>query len=84
MVLAGFAGYRRSMAEVTGELRVRVDPDKCQGHNRCYSIAPDLFELDELGMSAPAGDGVVPARLADAARRAEANCPEFAVSVEAS
>jgi hypothetical protein len=27
--------------------RVHVDPDKCQGHNRCYSVSPDLFELDE-------------------------------------
>jgi ferredoxin len=62
-------------------LRVRVDPDKCQGHNRCYSIAPDLFELDDLGMSSAAGSGDVPAALEGAARRAEANCPEHAVVV---
>ena len=24
-------------------MRVRVDGDKCQGHNRCYAIAPDLL-----------------------------------------
>ena len=62
-------------------LRVHVDPDRCQGHNRCYSIAPDLFELDEDGFSAETGSGLVPPELAAAARRAEANCPEFAVSV---
>src|SRR5215813_9807987 len=28
-------------------LRVHVNPDKCQGHNRCKAIAPELFELDE-------------------------------------
>lgn len=61
--------------------RVHVDPEKCQGHNRCYSIAPDLFDLDDLGMSSEIGRGVVPAELLDAARRAEANCPEHAVSV---
>lgn len=60
---------------------VRVDQDKCQGHNRCYSIAPDLFELDDLGTSSAIGSGEVPAALQAAARRAEANCPEHAVLV---
>ena len=55
--------------------RVRVDPDRRQGHNRCYSIAPDLFELDDLGQSSEIGLGEVPADQVHAARRAEANCP---------
>jgi ferredoxin len=62
-------------------IRVHVDPDKCQGHNRCYAIAPGLFDIDDLGMSSEIGSGAVPAELADAARRAEANCPEYAISV---
>ena len=61
--------------------RVHVDQAKCQGHNRCYSIAPDLFELDDLGVSSETGGGIVPPGLVDAARRAEANCPEFAISL---
>lgn len=61
--------------------RVHVDQDRCQGHNRCYSIAPDLFDLDDMGMSAATGQGVVPDDLVGAARRAEANCPEHAVTV---
>jgi ferredoxin len=61
--------------------RVQVDPQKCQGHNRCYAIAPGLFDLDDVGASTEAGHGVVPAELVQAARRAEANCPEYAVSV---
>jgi ferredoxin len=61
--------------------RVHVDPGRCQGHNRCYSIAPDLFDLDDLGTASEIGRGEVPADLVDAARRAEANCPEHAVSV---
>ncbi|WP_410969063.1 ferredoxin, partial [Salmonella sp. SAL4444] len=24
-----------------------VDRDKCQGHNRCFAEAPELFELDD-------------------------------------
>jgi ferredoxin len=61
--------------------RVHVDPDKCQGHNRCYSIAPELFEIDDLGMANEKGDGVVPDSLVPKARRAEANCPEFAITI---
>ena len=62
-------------------LRVHVDPDKCQGHNRCYSVSPDLFELDDLGMSSEVGAGLVPADLASAARLAVANCPEHAITL---
>ena len=30
-------------------MRIRVDPDKCQGHNRCKALAPELFVLDRFG-----------------------------------
>lgn len=62
-------------------VRVQVDLDRCQGHNRCYSIAPELFDIDDVGTSSPAGDGEVPAALEAAAHRAAANCPEHAVVV---
>ena len=62
-------------------LTVRVDPDKCQGHNRCYNLAPELFDVDDLGMATAVGDGRVPPELEDKARRAVANCPEFAISL---
>lgn len=29
--------------------RVSVDPDLCTGHGRCYSLAPDVFDADEVG-----------------------------------
>jgi ferredoxin len=61
--------------------RVHVDPDKCQGHNRCYSVSPDLFELDDLGMSSEVGAGLVPAALLGLARLAVDNCPEQAISL---
>jgi ferredoxin len=67
--------------ETRTSFRVHVDADRCQGHNRCYSIAPDLFDLDELGQSSEIGLGEVPADLIPAARRAAANCPEHAVSL---
>ena len=60
-------------------LRVRVDAERCQGHNRCCAIAPELFEADELGNAHAKGDGVVPLALEAKARLALANCPEHAV-----
>ena len=60
-------------------MRIRVDPDKCQGHSRCVGFAPDLFEVDDYGMSTVKGDGTVPPDREDVARLAIANCPEYAV-----
>ena len=63
------------------QLRVRVDRERCQGHTRCYAVAPERFELDDLGTGREVGDGLVPPGLEEKARLAEANCPEEAVSV---
>jgi ferredoxin len=63
------------------KLRVRVDPDKCQGHNRCKAIAPALFELDEYGNARAAGDGLVPPDQEEKAYLAKSNCPEFAIDI---
>ncbi len=62
-------------------MRIHVDGEKCQGHNRCYSLAPELFELDDYGTSHELGDGTVPAGLEERARLAVANCPEFAIEI---
>jgi len=62
-------------------VRVRVDPETCQGHNRCYEIGPELFDVDEYGNAHELNDGVVPAALEDKARMAVANCPEYAISI---
>ncbi|MGH9096881.1 MAG: ferredoxin [Acidimicrobiales bacterium] len=60
-------------------MKIRVDPDKCQGHARCYALAPELFNVDDYGQSTVIGDGVVPAGLEGKARLAVANCPEYAI-----
>jgi ferredoxin len=60
-------------------MKIRVDPDKCQGHARCYGLAPELFQIDDFGSSTVVGDGSVPPDLQDRARLAIANCPEFAI-----
>ena len=60
-------------------MRIHVDPDKCQGHARCYGLAPQLFDVDDYGQSSVIGDGTVPPELEDTARLAIENCPEYAI-----
>ncbi len=62
-------------------MKIVIDSDKCEGHNRCYSIAPELIEVDDFGYATAAGDGNVPAELEEKARLAVDNCPEFAVTI---
>ena len=65
----------------TPTLKVRVNRDKCQGHNRCKAIAPELFELDEYGNAREVNDGSVAPDLEEKAYLAKSNCPEFAVEI---
>jgi ferredoxin len=62
-------------------MRVVVDAERCQGHNRCYALAPELFDVDDYGQSVVVGSGAVPAELVAKAQLAVANCPEFAISL---
>lgn len=63
-------------------MRVIIDSDKCQGHNRCYALAPELFDVDDYGTAIARNDGQVPEGLEAKARLAVANCPEFAISID--
>jgi ferredoxin len=63
-------------------MRVRVDPERCQGHSRCYSLAPELFDVDDDGFAYVLIEGELPAHLEDKAALAVANCPERAITVE--
>lgn len=63
-------------------MRVRVDEDRCEGHGRCYALAPELFEPDDIGNAVVVGDGSVPVDAEAKARLAAQNCPERAVIIE--
>ena len=63
-------------------MRVHVDQDVCQGHGRCYAVAPDVFEPDDIGNGIELGDGTVASEHEGAARLAVANCPEKAITIE--
>jgi len=62
-------------------MRIRLDPDRCQGHGRCYTLAPDLFDADDLGHCVVLVSDV-PASQEDAARNGVENCPEQALFLE--
>jgi len=63
-------------------MRIRIDQEKCEGHNRCYALAPELLDVDDYGYAHEIGDGVVPPELEDKARLAAKNCPEYAITLE--
>jgi ferredoxin len=62
-------------------VRLHVDAEKCQGHNRCYILAPELLDVDDYGYAHERDDGAVPAELEEKARLAVANCPEYAITL---
>ncbi len=62
-------------------MKIHVNREKCQGHNRCYALAPELIDVDDLGNAFEIDDGVVPAELEDKARLVVDNCPEYAIEL---
>jgi ferredoxin len=61
---------------------VSIDFSLCQGHGRCYEIAPDVFEDDDRGYGSVRSPRVAPEHreAVEAALRA---CPEHAIQLTA-
>ncbi len=62
-------------------MKIEVNQDLCEGHNRCFSLAPELFDVDDYGTATALNDGVVPAGMEEKAHLAIANCPEHAIVI---
>ena len=62
-------------------MKIQVDSDKCEGHSRCYALAPDLVDVDDLGNAFELNDGVVPAGMEERAQLIIDNCPEYAIEI---
>lgn len=62
-------------------MRVHLDAEKCQGHNRCYALAPEAFDVDDYGQAMLLVSGDVSADICDKVRLAAANCPEYAIRI---
>jgi ferredoxin len=59
---------------------VSVDADRCTGHGRCYTLAPDIFDADEVGHSIVLIEEVS-GELEEHAVTGEKNCPEEAITL---
>ena len=62
-------------------MRIHLDTGKCQGHGRCYSLAPELFDSDDLGQAIALVTGELDDEQLIKARLAAGNCPEFAIEI---
>ncbi|MFI5035515.1 MAG: ferredoxin [Acidimicrobiales bacterium] len=63
-------------------MRVVIDALRCQGHGRCFTLAPAIFTYDELGNGQVVGDGTLDDTTIELAQLAQANCPEHAIDIE--
>jgi ferredoxin len=61
-------------------MRVRVDPEICQGYGQCNSLLPALFEIDDDGAARVLAPEVPAELLKEAAAVAE-RCPTGAISL---
>jgi ferredoxin len=59
---------------------VEVDADRCVGHGRCYTLAPKVFDADEVGHAVVLIEDVS-GELENQAADAERNCPEGAIAL---
>jgi ferredoxin len=60
--------------------RVSVDPELCTGHGRCYTLAPDIFDADDVGHSKILVEEVS-GELEEHAAIGQQNCPESAITL---
>ena len=61
-------------------MRVDLDKRKCQGHNRCVAMAPEVYGTDNDGFAMILMDPV-PEELRERCRRGARACPERALTI---
>ena len=62
-------------------MKLQLDNELCQGHGRCFALAPELFDADDEGFAVLLVEGEVPTELEGDAQLCADNCPEFAITV---
>ena len=63
-------------------MKITYDRGACQGHNRCYMLAPELFDTDDEGYAILLVEDEVLAELGEKEQPAADNCPEFAIEIK--
>lgn len=64
---------------MSGQLRIVIDHELCNGHGRCAELLPSVFQLDAEGFSQIREDAATPERAQ--LDRVIALCPELAISI---
>ncbi len=75
--------YLTTVAGGESTMKIVLTSEKCQGHGRCYSLAPDLFDADDLGNAVVLVTGDLDADQLERATLAAKNCPEYAIEIGA-
>ena len=60
-------------------MRIEVDRERCTGHGRCWTLAPETFDADDDGYCATTSLEV-PVELEAQALRGVKSCPERAIT----
>lgn len=61
-------------------MKVKVDPDLCNGDEICIQVCPEVFEME--GDKAVVLIDEVPENLQDSVREAADSCPSEAIIIE--
>lgn len=64
----------------TPSLRFAIDKTLCSGHGRCYTLAPQWFDADDVGY-AEVKDGPIPVAQRDRMEEIVTACPEGALTI---
>lgn len=62
-------------------MKISYNRELCQGHNRCYMLAPEIFDVDDEGYAVLKIEGEIPAELQEKAQLCVDNCPEYAIEL---
>ncbi len=62
-------------------MKACVDKDACIGCGLCQAICPEVFQLNDEGISEVIVDEI-PEDLIESAKEAEAQCPTAAITIE--
>ena len=62
-------------------MKINYNRELCQGHSRCYMLAPEIFDVDDEGYAVLKIEGEIPAELHDKAQLCVDNCPEYAIEI---
>jgi ferredoxin len=62
-------------------MRIELDVDACVGHGRCYALATEVFDADDVGHCVIKITDDLPPDLVELARTGVSNCPEDALKI---